>query len=349
MGDQAKPGRLARLRRRYEWLDRLVRAAGRYESQYGDYYAAAITYFSVLALVPLLMIAFAVAGFVLSGDPELLAQLQRSITRSVPNEQLGGMLNSVVNESIARAGAVGLIGLLFALYSGLSWMTSMREALTALWPQGPTSPPLLKRTVSDLVSLIGLGAAMAISFGISAVGSGVGRQLFAIAGFRNTLEAAVGLRVLTIALSLAAGWLVFLWILARLPRTPVRIRDAVWGALFAAVGFEILKQIGVLYLRSVTDSPSGAVFGPILGLLVFVFLTSRFLLFAAAWTASTRENEEYVPPSAPSPAVIRPVVARGPSAGTGARLLGIGVVLGWVLRSRFVYRIVYGTRKKGNS
>ena len=50
------------------WLDHLVRAAGRYQSQRGDYYAAGITYFTVLSLFPLLMVAFAVAGFVLAGN-----------------------------------------------------------------------------------------------------------------------------------------------------------------------------------------------------------------------------------------------------------------------------------------
>ena len=131
MGDQAhedRPSRLTLLRRRHEWLDRLIRAFSRYQSQYGDYYAAAVTYFSVLALVPLLMIAFAVAGFVLKGNPDLLARLQTSITTAVPNPGLSQLLRQVVDEAVAKAGAVGILGLLAALYSGLGWMTNLREA-----------------------------------------------------------------------------------------------------------------------------------------------------------------------------------------------------------------------------
>ena len=295
MGDQTRedrPSRLTLLRRRYEWLDRLIRAFSRYQSQYGDYYAAAITYFSVLALVPLLMIAFAAAGFVLGNNPELLDQLRRSITEAIPNPQMSALLNQVVAQAIEQAGAVGIIGLLVALYSGLGWMTNLREALTAQWTQQPTPLPLVRRTASDLLSLIGLGAAMAISFGISALGGGVGQRLFELVGVQDTAAAHVVLRLLSIALSLAASWLVFLWVLARLPRKPVTLRSAVWGALFAAVGFEVLKQVGVLYLNSVTQSPAGAAFGPILGLLVFANLTSRFILFVTAWTASARENLE---------------------------------------------------------
>jgi membrane protein len=60
---------LERQIQRRPWLDHLVRAGGRYQRQRGDYYAAGITYFTVLSLFPLLMVAFAVAGFVLSSHP----------------------------------------------------------------------------------------------------------------------------------------------------------------------------------------------------------------------------------------------------------------------------------------
>lgn len=332
----AKPSRLTLLRRRHEWLDRLVRAFERYQSQYGDYYAAAITYFSVLALVPLLMIAFATAGFVLRGDPELLGRLRMSITSAVPSPALSDTLNKVVDQAINEAGAVGVIGLLAALYSGLGWMTNLREALTAQWTQEPVKQPIVRRMAADLGSLIGLGAAMAVSFGISAIGGGVGRRMFELVGIEDSPAAGFVLLVLSIALSLLASWLVFLWVLARLPRKPVTWRSAVWGALFGAIGFEILKQVGVIYLNSVTNSPAGVAFGPILGLLVFANLSARFILFVTAWTASAKENLETVPPQPPGPAIIRPVIEVRNRMGVRATagLVGLGAVAGWAWRRK---------------
>ncbi|GAA0525992.1 inner membrane protein YhjD [Saccharopolyspora subtropica] len=333
--DSTKPGRLALLRRRHPWLDRLIRAFERYQRQYGDYYAAAITYFSVLALVPLLMIAFAVAGFVLAGNPDLLARLQTSITEAVPSPAMSEMLTGVVQQAIRQAGAVGVIGLLAALYSGLGWMTNLREALTAQWTQEAEKQSIVRRTVSDLLSLIGLGAAIVLSFGISALG-GVGRRLFELVGVEDSPVALLVLRLLSILLSLAASWLVFLWVLARLPRKPVSLRSAVRGALFGAIGFEILKQVGVLYLNSVTTSPAGAAFGPILGLLVFANLASRFILFVTAWTASAPENLELARPEPPGPAIIRPVVQvrHRPGLRSAVGLVGLGAVAGWAWRRR---------------
>lgn len=329
--DGAGPSRFERLRQQHEWLDRLVRAAVRYQNQYGDYYAAAITYFSVLALVPLLMVAFAAASFVLSGNRALLGELQRALAASVQDPSLARMVNGIVENAMTSAGTVGVIGLLGALYSGLGWMTNLREALSAQWTQEPTDVPFLRKAVSDLLCLLGLGLAMIISFGLSIAGSTFGRAMYDFMPLFGVLYQLLG-----VAVSIAATWLVFLWVYAGLPRRPVTVRTAMWGALFAAVGFEVLKRVSVLYFRSLAGSPTGVAFGPILGLLVFAYLASRFILFVAAWTASAPENQALLAPEPPGPAVIRPEVrqSRGASTGAAVSLLGIGALLGWILRRR---------------
>jgi membrane protein len=95
----------------------------------------------------------------------------------------------------------------------------------------------------------------------------------------------------------------------------------------------------VVYLAAVTQTPAGLAFGPILGLLIFIFTVSQFLLFLTAWAATVRENQVQRPPPAPSPAVIRPEVAvrsgLGPGAVTG--LLGAGAITG-LLGCRFLFR-----------
>jgi len=91
----SEPTQLEKLRAKYPWLDHLIRAAGRYTEKHGDHYAAAITFFSILALVPLLMVAFAAAAFVLANNQALLTEIQDSITAAVP-PGLGDLLNSVM-------------------------------------------------------------------------------------------------------------------------------------------------------------------------------------------------------------------------------------------------------------
>ncbi|MDQ3787552.1 MAG: inner membrane protein YhjD [Actinomycetota bacterium] len=326
---------LTRQRRKRPWLDHLVRAGEAYTERYGNHYAAAITYFSVLSLFPLIMIAFAIAGFVLVGNDVLLTEMKNGITEAVPSG-LGEMVNDIVDKAIESRGTVGVIGLLAALYSGLGWMSNLRDALTAQWGQENKQRPFLSTMVKDLLALLGLGLALGVSFGLSAVGGGLGSWLLNLVGLEDDAWALFLLRLATIVLALAANWLVFLWVLSRLPRERVSAKTAIRGAIAAAIGFEILKQVFTIYLATVTNSPAGTVFGPILGLLLFANFVSRFLLFITAWTATARENLIQEPPAPPPPAVISPrmVVRKGPDARSAMSLVGVGTVLGLLLRKR---------------
>ncbi len=284
------PSLLQRFRSRYRWLDHLVRAGQSYTTHHGDHYAAAITFFSVLSLVPLLMIAFSVAGFVLAGNQELLRQLQDQIQQAAP-EGLGQTLNQVVDGAIASRSGVGIVGLLGALYSGLGWMGNLRDAITAQWrsathgEESPAPEGFLRTKVFDLLALLGLGLALVLSFAMTGVGTAFASVVLNAVGLGQLPGARLVLTFLAVAASVAGMWLVFLWVIARLPREPVPLRRATWAALFGAMGFEVLKQAFAIYLDSVTASPTGRLFGPVIGLMVFAYFVSRFLLFLTGWAA----------------------------------------------------------------
>ena len=332
---EPEESKLDRLRRERPWLDHLLRAAQRYSEQYGAHYAAAVTYFSVLSLVPMLMIGFAVAGFVLSSQPGLLDELKGGIAEAVPGS-LGATINEVVNKAIESKGTVGVFGLLGAAYSGLGWMSNLRDALTAQWGHAKADLPFLKTALKDLLALVSLGLALVVSFGLTALGSGFANLVLEFVGLDGAWWAEALLKLGTIVLALVANWLVFLWVLAKLPRKPVGWRSAVKGAAAAALGFEVLKLAGTIYLSTVTTSPAGAAFGPVIGVLVFANLVAQFLLFITAWTATARENLLRDLPAPPPPAVIRPVVEvhRAPSPRAAAGLVGAGLLLGALFRRR---------------
>jgi membrane protein len=155
-------------------------------------------------------------------------------------------------------------------------------------------------------------------------------------------------------LALGTGFLVFYWVLTRLPRTRVPRRGVLRAALVGAVGFEVLKQAAALSIGGVSDTPGGAVFGPLLGLLLFCYLVARFALLVTAWAATARGNEVPAEPASEPAAGPEPVLApaaRPPSApdpappptpAPAARptsvpalgvTLGIGVLLGMWLRT----------------
>ncbi|WP_433195241.1 inner membrane protein YhjD [Nocardia sp. CA-107356] len=329
--DNIKAGLEHRIQSR-PWLDHLVRAGERYQRQRGDYYAAGITYFTVLSLFPLLMVAFAVAGFALSGHPDVLTDLQNKVIENIPGS-LGTQLNDLIDKAIRSRGTVGTLGLLVGVYTGLGWMANLRAALTEQWEQASPEGNWLLNKLSDLGALIGLGLAFVVSIGLSALASStLGARL--LIGFHLTdLPGARLMLVLTSTLlGFLASWAVFAWIIARLPREPVTLRSAARAAALAALVFEVFKYVASFYLQAVLSSPAGAAFGSIIGLMVFTYITYRILLFATAWAATASENEPEAEISPPGAAVIMPRMSSpGLSMGTGAAYFGAGALAALVL------------------
>ena len=95
------------------------------------------------------------------------------------------------------------------------------------------------------------------------------------------------------------------------------------AAVLAAVGFEILKVVGTYYIATTTKNPAVATFGPIIGVLLFLNLVFRFLLYCTAWTATGTPDD----PLAGSVAVAGGAVPTGSadateSAGSGSTVGG---------------------------
>lgn len=281
--------RMNRLRGRYRWLDHMMRAGIRYAEQHGNHYAAAITYFSLLALVPLLMLAFAVAGYVLLGHQALLVELRTAIASTAP-PGLAPVLDSIIDTAIGQRYAVGLVGLLVALYSGLAWMRHLREALSAQWDQRGPRAPVVKRLGGDLLAIVGLALVLGVSFAITGLGTGLSWIVLGWLGLGGRGWARALLVVVGLVATLLADWLVFVWVVARLPREPVTRRSAMRAAVLGAAGLAVLQQVMTVYLTAVTNSPAGVAFGPIFGLLIFANIVSRFVLFVTAWAATMPEN-----------------------------------------------------------
>ncbi|MBN6036910.1 YhjD/YihY/BrkB family envelope integrity protein [Amycolatopsis sp. 195334CR] len=329
----------ARLRARYRSIDHLFRAVDRYLGYHGYHYVASITYFSLLSVVPMLMVAFSVAGYVLAGQPELLKELSDGILRVVPGP-LGEGVGELLGKLIEQRTSVGVFGLLIGLYSGWNWINSLRDALTAMWDQDRTDPPLLQMIFKDFLALLSLVAALIVSFALTVSGGAFGDWLLRLTGLDHTGWAATLLGIGSVVLALLANALVFLWVLVKLPRQPVGTRSGVRGAIAAAIGFELLKQAGGIYLRLVSSSPTGAAFGSVIGVLVFISLVSRMLVFLTAWTATARDAPVTVRP--PSPVVIRPVL---PPRRTASALPAAAGVLTGVIATLGVQR--HRRRRRG--
>jgi membrane protein len=304
MSEPAKPGILDRLRARFGWFDHAMRANDRFEESKGNFFAAGLTYYTIFALFPLLMVAFSVGGFLLSRRPDVLTGIDNKVRAAVPGA-LGQQVVELMNSAIDARASVGAIGLAAAAWVGLNWMASLRVALSEMWRQGEGSRGYIRTKFSDLAAIVSSFVAILATLALSALADAapMGKVLGWL-GIHNAPVLDAILRAVSMLVSVLLSWLVFSWMIARLPREPVSFASSVRAALLAAIGFELFKLVASIYLKSVLRSPAGATFGPVLGLMVFAYITARLLLFATAWAATSAENLTAAPAEPPEPAVI---------------------------------------------
>lgn len=285
----------------------LVAALDRFNSRLGTQFAGALTYFSFLALVPILMVAFSIAGFVLASRPSLLNGLRNDITGQLPSG-LSTTINQVLDTAVDARLTVGIIGLVVALYSGISWMGNLRNAVQAMWRpdfdsnQEIAAENLFKYYWKSFKYLVFLGVAILISLLLTAGGSWAQELVLRWLGLADVTALTPLFTLGPILLATAADVLVFGWLYRQL--APKRLKPArkplVRGAILMAVAFEILKIALTYILPLLLKSATARLFGPIIGLLFFFNLVATVVLFMAAWIATAPGQPSAEPPD-PSP------------------------------------------------
>lgn len=294
-------------RERWAWLDHLLRTLERYNDRRGNLYAASISFNGILALVPIIMVAFAIAGFVLARQPEVLQDIQDTVVRKMPG-QLGDQVSDIITSAIDSRTTVGVVGLIGAAFTGIGWISGVRTGMTEMWG-GRVQRNAVMSKVWDLVAFAGLGIAFALTMAITALGnSGLTETVLGWVRLDGASWAPILVRLVSLVVSVLATWGLFTFVMARLPLVRLPFRNTLKAGLITAVAFEVVKTVGGIYLESVLRSPAGVAFGPVLGVMVFAYLASRIVLYAAAWCATDPINAEYQIVEEPDAELLRPVV-----------------------------------------
>ncbi|NDZ96539.1 inner membrane protein YhjD [Streptomyces sp. SID6673] len=327
-------------RERWTWLEHLIQMVQRYNDRRGNLYAASISFNGILALVPIVMVVFAIAGFVLANQPELLKELQDAVVKNMP-EGLGDQVSDLIDSAIASRAAVGIVGLIGAAFTGIGWISGVRLGMTEMWG-GRVNRNAVMSKVWDLITFIVLGLAFAGTMALTAIGnSGLTTEVLSWVGLEDASWAPAVVRTVSIIVSVMATWLLFTFVMSRLPLVQLPFRNTLKAGLLTAIAFEIVKTVGGIYLQSVLSGPAGVAFGPIIGLLVFAYLASRIVLYAAAWCATDPINAEFqvteedapLPPVVVSPNYqVNPVARPATLVAVAGMAAAISGFVGWLLR-----------------
>ncbi len=274
--------RVAEIRQRRPAVDHVVLMQEHYGATKAGQQAGAVTYFGFLSVFPVLALAFFVVGYVAKVYPDAQDTLVAAIKSMFPGliGSGSGQLNiQDIQDSAATAGVIGLVGV---LYSGLGWLSALRDALITVFALPRREQPnFIMGKIRDLITLAIIGTVLLIAVAFTGLVSGFSNDLLDWLNLSTALGWLVTL--LTIVLGLLANAVLF-FAMFRLLAAPDIPKRAMWsGALLGAVGFEILKQLSTLLIKATEGNPAFQVFGLALILVVWINYFSRVVLYAASW------------------------------------------------------------------
>ncbi len=252
---------LDRWRARFRWLDVLLTITGRFGAIGGGPLSSSIALSTFVSLFPMLLVIIAVVGFVSSSDSSFALRLVDDLgLRGTAAETVRDAIDTAEGSRRA-ASAIGLVGL---LWSGLGVVGSLQAALNSVWQvQG-------RGMVDKLVALRWM--------------AGAGALFLATAALGPVLRLAPGpAKPLTVLLGLLLTTVLFVWTYTSLGNINVAWRTHLPGALVVAVGVEILKAIGSLYVPRAVSTASALYgsLGVVFAVLAWLLLYGRLIVYGA--------------------------------------------------------------------
>jgi membrane protein len=294
--------RLAAARERSRLFDHLIATFEHYSKVDASVLAGAVTFFGFLSFFPIAAIAFSVVGLVTGAYPdaeEAVTDALQSVFPGLIGTEKGQINPASFEDAAATVGTIGLVTL---LYTGLGWLSAMRQSLQNVF-ELPASKAhnFVVGKVVDLVMLAVIGLVLVVSVAASSTTAALIDDILQGLGIDDVTAMSHLLRSVSIVLGLAASTLLF-YVSFRLLAKPAVSSAALWkGALLAAVGFEVLKQAATYLIAATKDNPAFAVFGTALILLVWINYFSRLVLVGASWAATSDQIRR---PKAPAPAAV---------------------------------------------
>ncbi len=280
---------------------------------------AALSYYSVFSLGPMLIIAIAVAAFFFGEEAargEIFHQL-----RGIIGDAGAASVQLLVKASTKPiSGGIAAVSSLLTLFIGATGVVvQLKDALNTIWgvraKPGRTLKVFFKNYVMSIASLLGLGFILVVSLMASAILQFIGDYMGGLLPFSETV-----LGLINTIFSFSMISLLFALIFKILPDVAIRWKDVMPAALFTGVMFTIGKSLVGLYLaKQSLDSSYGAA-ASVVVILLWVYYLSQVLFFGACYSKiyalhqgqplAVSEDVEFEKPMPPLGSPGRPTPAR---------------------------------------
>jgi membrane protein len=285
-----------RLKQLYHWLD--AHTAGvpsliqdtidRFTEAEGAEAAAALAYYTLFSLFPLLLALVAVGGYFLQ-QPRVYSEVVSVLNRFFPTSST--FISDNLQTIIQARGALGVIGVLGAIWSGTNVFSVLSNNINQAWKDAEKRNLLQSRLVA-----LGMAGVLTILLLLSVVSSTVIEVLSSIQ-VPLLHRLAVYSTPLWMAASTAIPWvftfLLFLAMYWWVPTAKVKFSAAFWAALVVTLAWELASTLFADYVSSGLARYQvvyGSV-GSVAALMFWIYISSWIIIFGAHLSAAIAQRK----------------------------------------------------------
>ena len=250
--------------------------------------AAGLAYYSLISLLPLLLLALVVTSYF--GETELVEALVAAASGTL-GEEIGSAIRLALTGAAGRGGAT-IFGLAVLLWSGLRLFRGLDIAFSDVYGDpGPIS--IIEQLRNAAITLVAVGVGVAATVVIGVIIAGLGVE--SIVEGRDTIGI-VGTAVLVGSLTIA-----FLPLYYVLPGPRISVREALPGAFFAGIGWTALQTGFRIYAGVAGNYEAYGILGGVLLLVTFLYFGGLILLLGAVLNAVIAGRTDGQPEPGASP------------------------------------------------
>jgi membrane protein len=253
----------------------------------GSRLSAALTYYTVFSLAPMLIIAIAVAGLIWQRQAvqnQVLNQVQ-GLIGSQGKTFISGLLDSASKP--AQGIVATIVGLVTLIFGALGVFNELHNSLNTVWDVPEKKIVGIWNSIKEVIvnrflsftMVLGIGfmllVSLVISTGITALGNWVGN----LVPFQQLI-----LQIFNLVISIVILTVFFALIYKVLPDAEIAWSDVWVGAFVTAILFSIGKLLIGLYLGSRAVGTTFGAAGSLVLLLLWVYYSAQILFFGAEFT-----------------------------------------------------------------
>jgi membrane protein len=250
-----------------------------------DQMAAALAYYTLFSIAPLLVIAVAVAGAVFGEEAargEIVAQIQGLLGKAGA-EVVQTALANTQNPQAGNGILPSVISTLALLFGASGVFIQLQDSLNAVWNVEPSPQAgvkaVVRKRIFSFAMVITIGFILMVSLVVSAVLAG-------LSAFTNQLFPALEVfwKVFNVGISLGVFTLLFALIYKYLPDIRIAWKDVLVGAFFTSLLFSIGKELLGFYLGNGSFGSAYGAAGSVVTVLAWIYYSVQIMLFGAEFT-----------------------------------------------------------------